>query len=218
MLKSFDQCDNVSAKFIQKFNESDHRATKQLYMNIVSLFHMLTGIEGFLEVLDHFKSPLFATCFKTLSDKRIAEIISGLDNLLIFINNSFIDIKSKLHVEPKAHGGNEKFKQKLYYLVKNETNEFLDLARVYYTRLTSEVYQLHQQYQQVLQTRDLQLLNQDTRGFCLFVNHNLLTKHSLDELEAVLDDRFVQVTKVQNIFCFRNKVNWLERKRMSSEN
>ena len=91
---------------------------------------------------------------------------------------------------------NEKLKQKIYYLVKNESNEFLDLARVYYTQLVSDMYQLHQNYQQKLQMHDLQIVNQETRGYCLFLNANLLNKYSIENLEEILEDSFVQITKV----------------------
>jgi len=106
-----------------------------------------------------------------------------------------IEIKDKLYVEVK-NNPNEKLKQKIYYLVKNESNEFLDLARVYYTQLVSEMYQLHQNYQQKLQLQELQLINQEIRGYCLFLNANILNKFSLENLEEILEDSFVQISKV----------------------
>jgi len=90
-------------------------------------------------------------------------------------------------------------RQNIYYLVKNDDNEFLDLARVYYTGLTSEIYHLHQGYQQKLQTKELQLVHYENRGYSLFINHFLLNKHSLEEIETILQDEFVQITKVSQL-------------------
>ncbi len=78
VLKSFDQCDNVAAKFIQKIHNYDCRIIKQLYLNIVSLYHMLNSVENFAKLLADFKAEFFQDCLKTLSDSRIKDLFQGM--------------------------------------------------------------------------------------------------------------------------------------------
>ena len=83
MLKGFDQCDNVAAKFIQKIQNYDCRIIKQLYLNIVSLYHMLNSVENFAKLLVDFKAEFLQDCLKTLSDPRIKDLLDGfLRNIL----------------------------------------------------------------------------------------------------------------------------------------
>jgi len=199
VLKNFDQCDNVASKFIQRVHFLDPRTIKILYINIVALFNMLNCVDNFLEILHNCNCPFFVNCFQTLSDKRINEVISGTLFFLNWGNKFWVEIQSKLHIEPKTNI-NEKLKKKLYYLVKNDSNEYLDLARIYYTGLTSEIYHLHKDYQRKLQGKDLQLIYQESRGYCLSINQKMLEKYSIEEIETMLEENFVCTFKVKLLF------------------
>ncbi len=118
MLKSFSQCDNIAIKFTQRFQNQNDRWAKQQYLNIVSLYNMLLNVENFALVLRCYNSKLLKGCFDSLINPKIKEIMK--------------DITSTLLLDEGPQNLN-KMKDKIYYMVKNESNVALDLARLVHT-------------------------------------------------------------------------------------
>ena len=83
----------------------------------------------------------------------------------------------------------------------------MDLARVYYTELINDVYKWHETYQQRLRTKDLQLIHQESRGYYLAINQSLSNKYTPEELQNMLQDKFVQTIEVTIFFDKDLRVN-----------
>jgi len=82
-------------------------------------------------------------------------------------------------------------------MVKNDTNEFLDLARLYHAKLIAEAFELYRGYQQKLLSKSVKLINQDKRGYCLFIGAETLKKMTIQQLEEMINEPFIQIIKVR---------------------
>lgn len=91
-------------------------------------------------------------------------------------------------------------------MVKNDSNELLDLARLYHTKLIAEGLEIFTSIQRKLMCKTIKLFNQEKRGYVIFIGADVLKKYPLDQLEGVIEEPLIQVVKVEeykSILIFR---------------
>jgi hypothetical protein len=142
---------------------------------------MLLNVENFALVLRVYNSKLLKGCFDALINPRIKEIIK--------------DIIGTLVVDEGPQNLN-KVKDKICYIVRDESSVALNLARIVHTQLTADAFVILNEIERKMNSKSIKLIKQDNKGYYFSIGAEVIRKYDLQKIEQIIGEQFIQTIKV----------------------
>jgi hypothetical protein len=90
----------------------------------------------------------------------------------------------------------------LYFLIKEKSNLCVDLARLSYTRIMENIFEIFEDIKKSLRLQDIKLLNNANRGYHLKIGKKSLTRISIAEIKAKLEDTVINISEKNATLLF----------------